>query len=226
MRSSLIVSSLVLGALASPLSLLLDRRQTTDPFPDQCSSTCADTVSLLQKCKDDQCLCTSANINSFARCLQCTVNVLGEVTTFQGTLDDVTSACNSEGFKVPTPTLTGGSGGGSIPTNGGSNSPSVSFSSPAGITSAPAGGSTTRATIPSPTSDDGDNNDGDNNATIPDFTPAAPTQTSSGNNGNTGNSNGGLPNIGGSSGGGALGMGVPQTFMTAILAGVGIAIVL
>jgi len=201
MRSSLLVASFVLGALATPRSVFTDvltKRQSGNApsFPSQCSSQCQNIENALTQCSDDSCFCTSTNIQAFAACLQCTVNLAGDVQSFQSDLNQVIQDCDTEGFNVPNETLTGGGSGGSVPTGG--SSPSNSFSSPAQSTGGggnnPFGGSSPTTTTTQPT-----------------------TTSGSGSGGN-------LPNIGGNSrGGGALANGVSSSLVT-IIGGICLAI--
>jgi len=202
MRSSLIVASLVLGALASPRTLfssVLDKRQTSPgSFPTQCTSQCNQVESALNSCSDDSCFCTSANIESFAACLQCTANLIGDVQELQSDLDEVTSDCNSEGFKVPTETLTGAAGGGTVPTDTvGGSTPTFSFAAPSATSDD--GGSETNTLGTNPPAE-----------TTP-TTPVTQPQTSQPSSGD------GLPSLGGSGHSGALGMSVPQTLVAVVL---------
>jgi len=215
MRSSIIVSAFVLGAFASPrasFANVLERRQSSsNPYPPECNGACSPVEAALNSCSDDRCFCTSSNIQAFAQCLQCTVNSIGQRQELQSTLTEVVNDCNSEGFKVPSETLTGGSGG-SVPT-GGSAPTDTFFSPPAGPTaSSPIGQS---SGLSSPTGNGG----GGLNPTPTNDIPPITTSASGGDN-NNGN---GLPSFGGGAGG-ALSMGVSHAFVGTILAGVGLAI--
>ncbi|KZT39749.1 hypothetical protein SISSUDRAFT_1127856 [Sistotremastrum suecicum HHB10207 ss-3] len=123
-----------------------------NPFaslPAQCQTSCDAIENTFQNCSTDSCFCTAANFNALQACLQCAIDAASGgalASQIQQDLNGLVQDCQSEGFPVPSATLSGVQ---SPTSNGNPQSPSASSSASAILsqtsgqsTTAPSGSST------------------------------------------------------------------------------------